>query len=312
MSVNTGFISMPGEMHSPGLRLIKGGGEGVNAPSLFVQAKDALVAGVEWLVSAPGRFWGWLKRVLHLQPAVDKIKAAYVWGANALRSLISAMGLPGLTGLGLLTVSTGPGRWLLRVLTAPVRWVGSMLAKTWDGVENFFTGNLGGFGTWVADRMADVEEFFFGTMANGKPYKLGLFGRVKSFWNQHISRHMATNSVFMRVLRVVGTALFGLQVIAALPLLGLAGSTLVYTTYAAKAVLYATVGWQSFWLGVTIGEMPRVTEWVNKARAGGRKGDAAAAAGKTTGDGRPMVDPATLRDDIKAATQAVNRGNRQR
>lgn len=232
-----------------------------------------------WLSEAPGRFWGWLKKTFHLQPLVDKVKAAATWTVNGIRAFCQAMGFSGLSGLGLLTVTTGFGRWMIKTfVVTPVNWLLGRAADGWRGVSNFFANNLGSFGNWMANRMGDVEDFFWGTTTNE-----GLFPRITRFYREHIAAHIELNSVAMRVLRLVGTCLFGIQLIAALPLLGLTGTPLVYANYAGWGTLYLTTGWQSFFLGERIGQVPAVNDWINKNAADPGKHSATSAKASTGG-----------------------------
>lgn len=264
----------------------------VAEPTISAGAAEGTGGIWSWIKEAPGRFWGWLKRTLHLQPLIDKVKAGAAWVV----SLVKELGVSGMSGLGLLTVTTGVGRWLLKTFVAtPINWVGSLFGSVWRGLSNFFADNLGGFGDWMAARMGDVEGFFWGTFdldEHGHIVvgKTGLFPSIGNWYRQHIAPHLELGSVLMRGLRMLGTALFGLQLIAALPLFGLVGSALTYATYGAQVVLYGSLLWQSFFLGVRIGEIPEVNEWINKNR-GTTVGSEHSVKGKVSFAGTPAAEP---------------------
>ena len=257
-------------------------------PGLYQQVSAGLTSVWSWVCKAPGRFWGWLKRVMHLQPVVDKIKEAVRWTVSGVRAFLKAMGFQGVAGLGMLAVSTSLGRWVIGALIlTPLKWLCRQVGKAWRNTSSFFADNLGGAGNWIAARMEDVDTFLFGKLnaaGDGRDGH-GLVGRVKGLYYRVVAMHWALNSVFMRVVRLVGTVLCGLKVVAALPLLGLAGSVLVYATYVAKAALFVVLAWQSYFLGEGIGQIPAVNKWVNKARSN----SAAAAAEKATGNGKPKL-----------------------
>lgn len=264
-----------------------------------VYQKVATTAGNfwSWLVEAPGRFWGWLKRTFNLQPAVDKIKAAARWVGGAVADFCKAMGFSGLSGIGLLTFTTASGRWLLnRLVVDPARWVRDRVAGVWRGARSFFADNLGDFGNWVEARMGRVDGFLFGVWSKDPAKcRTGLFPTIGNWYRKHIAKHLALDSIAMRIARLVGTMLFGLQAIAAIPLLGL-GAAAAYVTYAAWAALYASTGWQSFFLGAAVGEIPRVQEWVEKARDR-KRSDAQAAAEASTKQRKMSLANAALGGD---------------
>ena len=290
MTAATAYMDRPTR-----LTLVPPGGPA--QPGLYQKVASTAGNFWTWLSEAPGRFWGWLKRTFHLQPLVDKVKAAAAWTVDGIRAFCKAMGFSGLSGLGLLTVTTSFGRWMIATfVVAPINWVLGRAADGWAGVSNFFANNLGGFGNWMANRMGDIEDFFWGTTT-----KEGLFPRIERFYREHIARHLDLGSVAMRVLRLVGTCLFGIQLIAALPLLGLVGSTLTYANYAGWGVLYLAAGWQSFFLGKAIGEIPEVNDWINQNAEPGRHATASAKA--TTGGKLSLADAAKVGGNLSSDTK---------
>lgn len=318
-AIKTEFISMPHEAFSPGLRYMEGGGAGA-APSLFAKAKSLFSEVWGWLVQVPGRVWGWAKETLHLQPVVDKTKAGWAWVKHASTTFLRAMGPIGMTGIGLLVISTEGGRSAAHTALAPVRWVGSLLGKGWTATSSFFTDHLGGFGDWMAARMGDVEEFLFGTTTlNTKPFRLGVLTRIKAFWGKHIAKHTKLNSFFMLAARVAGIALFGYKLIGLLPLLGLTGAFLTVATYLGWALLVITVVAGVFFLCERVVSVPKVQAWLNetkeeaRARRQPKPSDLSRAAANAATDGnRPRAaHNAGLREEMRAATAAVDEDRRR-
>lgn len=186
------------------------------------------------VMSGPKRLWTWLRSALHLDAVASATKSIWHKIAGWAISFKNFMGFPGMLGMGLLTVSTDSGRKMLDFLLGkPLRFLGRMFGKGWGAVETFFEAHLGTPGTWISNRMADVEEFFIG---NGST-TTGVVGWVVGFYFDHIASYLNTHHWLMKIATVLGTYLVGYKAIGALALIPMGGFMLGLLQWLAGAVL---------------------------------------------------------------------------
>jgi hypothetical protein len=279
----TRSFTLPEGSYEPGLRLING-----DKPSIVEQAKSGLSTFWGWVTSNTAKAWGWVNKTLHLEAGWNWAKSHLIAPA---RAAAVKMGVGGAVGSGLLMVSTGFGRKVLHYLVGvPAGWVRAAFSKAWTATEVFFHNHLGAPGTWVADRMDDTEKYLFGPDGIS-----GLVGRVGGFYFRHISKHTSLDSIAMRTLRVFGTGLAGMGLLAVLPL-ALAGTALGVGTYLVGGAVFISVAYQSYHLGYALGSIPSVAKWLNQttsATVTNINASAATVAG---------VNISTLVDDMATAT----------
>jgi hypothetical protein len=236
----------------PRFTLIHGGAQ----EGFLAQVRNAASRAWGWFTSAPGRFWGWFKDTLHLQPAVNFVKDGARSTFGVMRATRDAMGIQGLSGLGMLTISTASGRKVGGFLLKPLEWLVRGVAWVWDETKIFLLGHLGSPGSWVANRMGDWEDLMIGEDGIS-----GVTGSVMGFYFKHVSRHFKLDGTAMRIVRLVGTALFGAQLIyavAALP--WLLGGYLVATQWILAAGFAASCMYQGYRLGEHVAPMLQV-QW---------------------------------------------------
>jgi hypothetical protein len=240
--------------HEPRLTLITNENIG-----LFAQAKNWLAKVWGKLSSAPARFWQWIKKTLHLQPAVDGVTSAAKWCWAVVQKAAGHFGWTGAAASGMLVVSTKAGRKTFGFLIGrPLRWLGGLVRSAWFWTENFLADHLGSPGTWVSARMSDFDNWLL--PADPKSKKLGVIGTIKAFWAKHIASHMMLDNTLMRVVRVIGTILFGTLLIDGLALIGLGGA-LVATQWVLGLGIMASVCWQGYFLGEHVGRIPSVRRY---------------------------------------------------
>lgn len=268
---------LPEGSYEPGLRLMHGGAE---------EKKSPMSSFWGWVTGGLAKAWSWVKQTLHLQGAMDWTKATFMKGVGYARSTVSALGWSGVGGFGLLTISTKAGRMVLHYLVGvPIGGVTKGIGWSWVKTENFFSDNLGSFGTWIADRMTSVDTWLYGV--DGVH---GVVGTVTGWYIANIKSHLHLDSIAMRSVRLAGTMLFGVQVIAALPLL-LAGSALTAVAYVVWVGLFATTCYQAWKLGHVVGSNPSFAKWLKSTEGKSRKG------------GKPVtpINVSTLKDDVATA-----------
>lgn len=150
--------------------------------------------------------WNWLRKTLHLDAVTERVKAGYRWALDKAKAGIRFLGGDGIFGLGLLSISTRVGRDALRFLFRPVGWVLRQLGRAYIWLEEAIDNEgKGGIRTWIADRMVDGREFFFG---NGK-HKHGIIPGFFLWVGKTFGPHLDVDSRAMRILRAIGTFLFG-------------------------------------------------------------------------------------------------------
>ena len=231
----------------PRFTLIHGG----ESEGFLAQSRNAASRFWGWITSAPRRFWGWLKDTLHLQPAVDFIRDGARSSMGVLRSIRDAMGASGLTGLGMVTISTESGRKVGGFLMRPVGWAFRMAGQGWTGTKHFMLAHLGTPGTWVGNRMGDVEAVLYGEDGIS-----GVVGAVSSFYTKYVARHLLLDGTMMRIVRLIGTALFAASLINALSLVPwLLGGYLVAAQWILLAGFMASCAYQGYTLGEHVAPM---------------------------------------------------------
>lgn len=285
--LGTRHFAMPEGSYEPGLRLINGDSKPFLSRTPFDLAKSGLSRFWSLITTNVAKAWGWVSKTLHLSQGWHWTQTSVIKPARfGIQMMADKMGYTGGAGAGLLLVSTGIGRKVLHyTIGVPAAFVSKWFGKGYHALTDFHHDNLGWYGKWVGDRMADAETWLLGKDATS-----GVVGKVTGFYTKNIAPHMDLNSIVMRTARIGGTALFGISLVGLLPLF-ITGSVLTASAYLVAGVTIGLTGWQSYNLGVALGSVPRIAKWLGN--------DDVKAAAKATVRG---VNVATLVDDVAAET----------
>lgn len=202
-----------------------------------------------WLSSLPKRAWNTVTENPVAQKTGGWLSRAWSWVKAKVTAVGSALGVPGMTGAGLLTLTTHTGQRMIGWAFTPVRWFfqGIDVIWTWTASQ---VGRAGRPGEWVANRMMDVEEFFAGNTTG----KVGLIGRVSDWLSAYVKPFIDPDATHMGFLRALGYALFGWKVPAVLALFPL-GFALTPLTW------LATIGFGLVALGTALDTMEDFDWW---------------------------------------------------
>lgn len=278
---------LPDGSYEPGLRLIHGDA----GRNLVGKAKSGLSSVWAFITSNVIKAWGWVNKTLHLSQGWNWAQTNVIKPARfVIRMVADRVGYTGGVGTGLLLVSTGVGRKILHyTIEVPAAFAAKWLGKGYRKTMDFHTDHLGGYGDWVADRMASLEKYVWGIDSTS-----GVVGNVTGFYIKHIAPHLHLNSILMRSARVVGTALFGISMVGLLPMF-ITGTILSAGVYLIAGTTIVLVGAQGYYLGTAIGSalqsVPVIAKWL------GNDDTESAATATVRG-----VNITTLADDVAATT----------
>jgi hypothetical protein len=157
--------------------------------------------------------WASVKKALHLDSAVEKVKQGWGWVKAKARAGARFLHLDGLIGLAMLSVSTHTGRSAIKTVFSPLLWVGRQLGRAYVWVEEAINdGKRGTIRSWIAQRMIDGRVFFFGDADKKHGILPGfILWMAKTFGN-----NLLVESRTMRTARSIGTFLFGRRMAAGL------------------------------------------------------------------------------------------------
>lgn len=217
--------------HQPSLRLVS---DTKTNYGLILRAKIIAQRTLTAITALPKAAWGWAARTLHLEAAGQAAGGLLGWVRTKAMNAASFLGTPFFLGAGMIALSTGTGRKAIATGFRPARWAVGLVDKVWCRLATFADDHLGAPGSWTADRMMDIEEFFAGN--SRKP---GVIARGVDLYNTHVAKWLATDSLIMRGLRTAGLAIVGskLVAVAALIPLGMFSIVLQYAVGIAVAVV---------------------------------------------------------------------------
>lgn len=173
---------------------------------LFAKARGLFRRAVAYVKSG----WARVSEALHLDAVTTRVRGALAYAKAKAIAGIRIIGGDGFAGLGLLSISTEAGRKVLGFVLRPVGWVLRGIGTAYCWVEETVDNDgKGGIRTWVANRMGDVREFFFGNLGKDGVIPTALFWVVSNF-----GEYIHVDSLQMRALRAGGTALVGRRAIA--------------------------------------------------------------------------------------------------
>jgi hypothetical protein len=192
---------------------------------------------------SPRVAWDWIRKTFHLDPAIEFMASVLTWLRNQISILAAHFGTTGGMGLGLLAVSTTLGRELLAWTLKPAVWLLSMAGSLWRKIESglVVTKPTTGFHrvrNWLALRMTNIREFFFG---NGDD-KAGVLGAVAGWFVDTIAPHLHMNSTAMVAARAAGFAMAGGRAVAALALVPMSAGALAAAQWVMGAIVVISVG----------------------------------------------------------------------
>ena len=220
--------------HQPQMRLVS---DNRTNMGLLVRAKIAAQRTTAAIMAMPKAAWGWAVRTLHLEAAGQAAGGMLGWIRTKSMTAISYLGAPFFMGAGMIALSTGSGRSAIRNGFRPIGWAIGLVDKVWCRIATFADDHLGQPGSFISDRMMDVEEFFAGN--SRKP---GLVARSVDLYNAHVAKWLATDSLIMRGLRTTGLGLVGAKLVAIAGLLPLGMFTVVAQYVVGAAVVVVVMG----------------------------------------------------------------------
>ena len=194
----------------------------------------------DWLTRLPRAAWNKADEWFHVRSATSWFRGIWGWVRNKVAAAGRILGWSGASGVGMLAVSTEIGRGALRLAFTPVRWGFGLFAKGWNWSIEQLHLHLGAPGTWVADRMVDLEEFLI-----GKDTHSGIIGRGWGLYQEWVAPWLTLDGIIMAGVRTAGFALTSLKAMGLLTLLPLGGFLLPaqYLVMAGGLALTGYHGW---------------------------------------------------------------------
>lgn len=161
--------------------------------SLALRLKEALVASREATRSFIGRAASWFNNNV-LGRAAGYLRTALSWVSRPIAAAAGWVGMAGGIGLGLLSVSTGSGRWVLRNTIGRIyegaRWVLSHTLRTLaKGLNHLWTP-----GRWLAKGVNGLCN----QAARGEK------AVITTWWQGKVVNHLKTDGKAMRSIQAIG------------------------------------------------------------------------------------------------------------
>lgn len=186
-------------------------------PGFISQAKGFFVSAKDTVVGAARSAWGWLRRTLHLDSAVEVVQDSYGWAKSKVTTATRFLGTSGTVGVGMLAVSTSTGRGILRLAFKPIAWLLGRLGAGYATLEAALVDSRFAPLSWMGHQMANARIWAFGNPANDEDH--GVFGRSLLWGAKHIGPRLHLESRAMRATRVLGMVLVAAKVIPLLSML---------------------------------------------------------------------------------------------
>jgi hypothetical protein len=228
--------------------------------SLLLRARATARKAYDKMLSLPKAAWTWMKQTLHLDPALGFVADGFRWVRAKATAVTQYLGVPGLTGAGLLAISTGTGRAILGAALQPVAWTARLIGRGYLWLENALSveeddkGRFAGIRRFISTRMADARQYVTGDGRSDG----GLVGKAAGFIAKWVYPTFQIDSLPMQGARTAGTAILGMQLLPLVALIPLGGFAIAgqYLATAGVVGLSAFNGW---------GFLTKAAAWV-KAR----------------------------------------------
>lgn len=208
-----------------------------------LRAREWIAARATQAMSLPRRIMRRLVEVFHLEGVIEAVKSGWAWLKTKAAWAMDMMGVSGMLGLGMISLSTGTGRSAIGYALKPIGWLGKGLSWVDEKVKAGLM-KLGKPGIWVASKIEDTESWFI---------KKGL--AVKGWWNKNVAKHVKLDSTPMRTARLGGVLLLARRAILAfglpLPVSYLLGAIVAVWSVYDAAGLAMKVGEDRGWIKVT-------------------------------------------------------------